>query len=144
MNSLDVDTADLTRLTLLGKLVGQTPIGTLEQFRLYVKVRVLVNRSNGSAPALIRIARILLGDIFYTYYQPARITIETLTPLGVRDPVYSTVLLRAAKKGGDAFQLITQAQTDGFLLCGDVPLVDAAHGLAPDDSSTGGYLAGVY
>ena len=145
LDSLDLDTADLPRLTLLGKIVGQPVVGTLEQFRLYVKVRVLVNRSRGTAPNLIKIARILLGDIRFTAYQPARITIEALTPLAGRDPVYSVLLLREAKLAGVALNLITQTQTDAFLLCaGSVPVVDAAHGLARTDLSTGGYLAGVW
>lgn len=145
LNSLDLDTADLPRLTLLGKIVGQPVVGTLEQFRLYVKVRVLVNRSRGTAPNLIKIARILLGDIKFTAYQPARITIEALAPLAGRDPVYSILLLREAKLAGVALNLIGQSETSAFLLCaGATPLVDAPHGLAPANSSTGGYLAGIW
>jgi hypothetical protein len=145
LNSIDIDTADMPRLTLLGKIVGQPVVGSLEQFRLYVKVRVLVNRSSGTAPNLIKIARILLGDIYFRTYQPARIVIEAQTALAGRDPVYSVLLLREAKLAGVALNLVAQTQTDAFMPCaGGTPLVDAAHGLARVDLSTGGYLAGVW
>lgn len=153
---LDVDLADLPRLVLLGKIVGQPQRGTLEQFRRYVKVRVLVNRSGGTAPELIKIAGLLLGgpgsgppaDVTYTEYQPAAIVIDDNAPLGDADPTAAAEFLRAAKLAGVRLDLIAQfeAATDAFLLGDDLSagVVDTTHGLSEETESAGGYLAGVY
>lgn len=103
--AFDVDTCDLPRLRLLGKIVGQTEVGTLEQFRLYVKTRILVNRSDGKAPRMIKIARILVGDISYRE-GGAHISVTAIEPIGDRDPNISAALLREAKSGGVGFDLV--------------------------------------
>lgn len=98
-DALDVDTADLPRLTLLGKIVGQAPRGTLEQFRSYVKVRVLVNRSRSAAPNLIKIATILVGPVTFTSWGYAAMSIDA-DEGGAFDYPYVVVLLRLAKGAG--------------------------------------------
>lgn len=143
VNSLDVDTADLTRLTLLGKIVGQTPLGTLDQFRLYVKARILVNQSDGKAPTLIKIANVLVGDVVYTEPGTAAINVEATEPIGTRDPDVSVSMLRSAKLGGVRLNLVflddTAANAFAFAE-GNSPIADG-RGFADNALSTGGKLA---
>jgi len=125
----------------------------LEQFRRYVKVRVLVNRSSGTAPQIIKIAGLLLGgpgagppaDIVYSE-GACSIMIEQNGSYADADPVATVEYLRLAKLAGVKLNLITQEQTDGFLF-GDESTggeFDVAHGLSDEAESTGGYLAGIY
>jgi hypothetical protein len=153
---LDVDTADLPRLILLGKIVGQTQRGTLEQFRRYVKTRVLVNRSSGTAPQLIKIAGLLLGGptpdppspVFYTDGS-CWITIEQDGPsIGDADPIATVEFLSAAKMAGIAIRLIAGDFDDNSnAMFGDDTIggeLDTNRGLSDEAESTGGFLAGIW
>lgn len=144
---LDVDAADLPRLVLLGKIVGQTQRGTLEQFRRFVKVRVLVNRSRGRAPDLIKVARLLLGsDVFYSE-GACNVTIEQDgAPLGDVTGADTIEFLRLTKMGGVGIHLVAQDETDGFLFGDDTVggQVDTAHGFSSESEASGGYLAGIW
>lgn len=144
IDSRDVDTCDETRLKLLAKIVGQPIVGTVEQLRTYVKVRVLVNRSRGRAPELLKIARILLGSVAY-FEGSAHMIIEALEALGGRDPNTAAALLRDAKTGGVGLTVVYSpaSQDDSFVYSsalGDVP----GDGLGSStDASTGGVIAAI-
>lgn len=141
--SLNVDTCDLTRLRLLGKLVGQTEVGTLDQFRLYVKTRILVNQSSGHSPTLIKIARILLGNIRFTNWGGGAFEIEALDPIGTRDPNISAELLNAARAGGVRFRLVFSGEADAAsfsFATGSVSVADG-RGFSDMANTTGGTLA---
>jgi hypothetical protein len=143
VDALDVDTADLTRLTLLGKIVGQTPRGTLEQFRSYVKVRVLVNRSRATAPSLIKIATVLMGPVTFTRWGAA-ITIEEDAPRPDVDHDYVATLLRRAKGAGVKLDLVynpAPAATKFRFCAGTVPVSD--HRGFATSGGTGGVFASV-
>jgi hypothetical protein len=150
---LDVDTADLPRLVLLGKIVGQNERGTLEQFRRLVKVRVLVNRSRGRAPDLIKIARILLsplgdplGEINYTE-GGCNILIEAVDGVSDLDASTAVEFLRLAKMAGVGLYLIASTHDDGLLWATAAEALasratpDAVHGFALPTLLTGGYTA---
>lgn len=150
--AFDVDTCDYTRLVILGKRVGQTPVGSLETFRRLVKARILVNRTDTTAPTLIKIARLLFGgDVWYTD-GGCEIIIEARAPLPVDvDGRLIANMMRLAKMAGVGLSVIAQSETDGFLLGDDTEntTVDTTHGLsdgAADGTGTtsGGYLAGDY
>jgi hypothetical protein len=150
---LDVDLADLPRLILLGKIVGQTQRGTLEQFRRFVKVRVLVNRSRGRAPDLIKVARILLsplgdplGEITYTE-GGCNVLIEGVDGVSDLDASATVEFLRLTKMGGVGLRLIASTHDDG-LLWGTVAEAtasrvtpDPVHGFSLPSLLTGGYTA---
>ena len=142
-SSLDVDTCDLTRLRLFGKIVGQTELGTLEQFRLYVKARILVNKSDGRSPTLIKIARVLLGDIRFTNWGGGAFEIEALDPIGIRDPDVSAELLNSARAGGVRFQLLfaDDALEDSFAFAPGTASVAGVGGFSDYADTTGGTLA---
>jgi len=147
---LDVDAADLPRLILLGKIVGQTQRGTLEQFRRYVKTRVLVNRSSGTAPQLIKIAGLLMGgpgaappaEVIYTEHQPASITIEAVDAVSELDGATVLEFLQQAKLAGVGLHLVASTSTDGFLFGTAAETgTDTVHGFATSAMTSGGYMA---
>lgn len=141
--ALDVDTCDLTRLRLFGKIVGQTEVGTIEQFRLYVKARILVNKSDGRTPTIIRIARVLLGDVRFTNWGGGAFEIEALDPIGIRDPDVTKELLDSARAGGVQFKLVfaDDALADSFSFAPGLLSVSDSRGFADYADTTGGTLA---
>jgi hypothetical protein len=143
LSVLDVDTADLPRLTKLGKIVGQPPHGTLEQFRGYVKVRVLVNRSKANAPSLIKIARILMGNVTYTRWGRGAITITADEILTAFDGDYVGFLLNLAKGGGVRLQLVWTdgPATDAFEFAPGTSSIADGRGFANAAETVGGKLA---
>lgn len=147
LRSFDLDTCDMSRLTILGKIVGQSPAGTLETFRRLVKVRVLVNRTDTTAPTLIKIAMLLAGGAVYYSEGTCAVLLEVVgaLPAGV-DPALLVSLLRQAKMAGVRLDLIAGFQDQGFLLGDDngASTIDSAHGLADDGETSGGYLSGAY
>jgi hypothetical protein len=142
INALDVDTADLPRLTLLGKIVGQKPLGTLEEFRRYVKVRVLVNRSKAKAHDLIKIATILFGPVELLERPPCSLVLDVDNPVTI-DPDFGVELLRLAKGAGIRLQFVFSDEDAFELASGTTYVDDPDHGLAPNDLSYGGSLAGL-
>jgi hypothetical protein len=112
IDSRDVDTCDETRLVLLGKIVGQARIGTLEQFRIYVKARISVNRSRGRVADVVKVARLLLGGVSYS--EPSahfiRISHPDALDLSVHDPNTIATLLRETKSAGVGLHLIYSGQ----------------------------------
>jgi hypothetical protein len=103
----DVDTCDLTRLRILAKIVGQAEIGTIEQFRMLVKVRIAVNRSRGKVSDIRQVADALIGA--HTYHEPgnANIVVRAVEPLVAPvDPNLAAKLLRETKSAGVGLQLV--------------------------------------
>jgi len=145
-DALDVDTADMARLTLLGKIVGQPPRGSLEQFRSYVKVRILVNKSKAKPQNLIKIATILLGPVTFTAWGRAAITIEADNDVTGKDPDYVVALLRLAKGAGIKLDLTytATAADDAFSFAPGTASIADGRGFASSTVGTdGGYLASV-
>lgn len=107
--SRDLDTADDARLELIGRLVGQPRRGAVtELYRLYIKARILANRSDGSPEALKAIARLLLGQGTTLKHGDCWESLCPKGPLGVTmsDPEVVAVMaeiLRDAHTGGVAF-----------------------------------------
>lgn len=76
-----IDTADMARLVVIGKLIGQDRHGfDLENFRTAIKARALANRSDGSGPALGRVLVALLGagDFAFMWVGAASIAVAYL------------------------------------------------------------------
>lgn len=139
--SIDVDTADETRLKLLGKIVGQPQRGTLEQFRLYVKTRIAANRSRGTAPDLIHVAVLLLGAIRYEE-GGAHVNITALEPIGTKDPDTTVEFLRDAKAGGVGLNLVFSPDLpNAFWFASGSALVPSTRGFASNAGGDGGEFA---
>jgi len=76
-----IDTANIARLVVMGKLIGQDRHGfELENFRTAIKARALANRSDGSGPALGRVLVALLGagDFAFLWVGAASIAVAYL------------------------------------------------------------------
>jgi hypothetical protein len=143
--SRDVDTADDVRLEILGRLIGQPRrAATTEQYRLYIKARIKVNRSDGAPETLKSIARLLLG-------QGTTLTNgdmwERLCPKGpidvvASDPNVVTELLREAHTAGVGFSfeffVVPASALFHFARTG-APLTDG-RGFAKTDGTLGGVL----
>lgn len=130
-----VETADLVRLKVLGRVVGQVYRGELvEDYRTMVSARILINRSNGRADEIIAIAQLLLDglDLEYEEHYPASILIRVTEaiPVGV-NPVLVAELLREAKAAGVGFGMI-YAMSPPFK-------ASAEHPAAPDTTTTVGW-----
>lgn len=150
---LDVDNADLPRLILLGKIVGQTQRGTLEQFRTYVKARILVNRSRGKPADILRVASLLLGVPCWYSASDCTIYLEALGPSSFASGPDAVEFLNQARLGGVSLRLVLMSETDAFLFSGDAvtvygfdpsTFVDTVHGFSDDAEDEGGHLAGIY
>lgn len=65
-----VDDADLARLKVLGKIVGQPQLGfSTENYRLLIRARALANVSRGRASDLIAVLEVLVGPGNYALYE---------------------------------------------------------------------------
>jgi hypothetical protein len=108
INNRDVDTCDEPRLRLLAKIVGQDFLGaTLDEFRLYVKVRILVNRSRGMLPDLLRISKLLFGPTSFEEPGNAHLILTAETPVtGPVNPNIAAAFLRDAKAAGVGLSVI--------------------------------------
>jgi hypothetical protein len=76
-----INTADLPRLVILGKLIGQDRHGFSEEdFRTAIKARGIANRSKGRGPDLGRVLVALLGagDFAFWWVGPASIAVAFL------------------------------------------------------------------
>lgn len=145
INKRLLDNATSAQLDTLGRVVGQRRGGQSDAvYLIYIRARIFLNKSRARRGDLAALLKLIEPAVFlYTEYYPATVVIEYTTQPAT-SPAVLADLEGHAVTGGVRLELIAQAQTDGFLLCGDTPIVDSAHGVAPDDSSTGGYLAGVW
>ncbi len=108
-NVLDLENAKGVHLDLLGRIVREARDGTADDtYRRALRVRILINRSQGRIEDLIEIASLFEDDapIRLREFQPARITVEVqAVPINAADRVH--VRLRRAKAAGVALQTIT-------------------------------------
>lgn len=107
----DINTATGDPLDSLGEAVGESRDGRNDdQYRLIIRARILINKSNGTPNELIAIVRQLVGDptiiVELDEYNPATVFIR---PRGVIIPDAATfaALLRQAKPAGVRLQFIS-------------------------------------
>lgn len=100
---VDVAQADLPRLVLLGRLIGQARHGLSEdQFRRAIVARALANRSQGTLGDLFAILNSLLGAVAYAVVETgnASLSISALDPLSEDDVAVVREVLPFARAGG--------------------------------------------
>lgn len=92
----DIDTAAGWRLDILGARVGQVRVGTTDaEYRLYVKARILANRSLGKVSDLRRIAALLIPAYVYredntnVYIEDTSGTLDAPTALAIQQILQS-------------------------------------------------------
>lgn len=121
---LNLDEAVGSQLDLLGRIVREDRDGRADDaYRLALRVRVLVNRSQGRIEELIRIVRLFerMDDEPAAYVriqdlQPARMEIRIVATLtNTAAEIRKRVLL--AKAGGVAVQLIFAPAAAAFRFC---------------------------
>lgn len=93
--------AEGVQLDTLGKIVGQLRNGQSDAvYKIYIGVKIKVNRSNGTAPNLLEIAHLILDPLRFAYTEEANAT----TVFKVSDPLPDRSvlldLLTKAKAGG--------------------------------------------
>lgn len=144
--AFDVDTAVGDQLEALGEIVGEKRKGRADElYRLWVKARIVINRSNGKVHDLLKITRIVLGSdplVTYTpdYPMAFRIDIVGSTP---NVPTLVAILEEARAGGVKMHVTYTDDPLFSFTFADDdsPELLDTDRGFAPDDESTGGKFA---
>lgn len=116
-----LDTANDVQLDQLGRIVGEPRKDrTDDEYRVFIRVRILVNLSNGRPEDLYQILRVAFPGV--------RLVLTEHPPMAIQVVVYSDVFatvgpfdfvlyLRAAKDAGVslAFGWLTEAEGDSFI-----------------------------
>ena len=146
----DLDSAVGAQLDQLGRLVGEERQGrTDDQYRPFVRARILINRSNGLGEELLTILRVVLGpgvELRLREEYPAAFTV-VVSELGALTPDTLIRLLKQAKAAGVRvlleYSLVPPEEAFTFAPASSVEL-DAPHGFGSAlDPTVGGALAGV-
>lgn len=137
LTEFGVDTATGWALDVLGRIVGEPRQGALDaDYRLRVRARIRVNRSDGTIEDVIEVVRLLIGSallpsatIKLTEYYPAafvlRITGLIITP--TQALIYSSFIKQARGAGiGSGFGWQETADADAFVTATSSPLTVAA------------------
>lgn len=114
---LNIDGAEGVHLDLLGRIVGENRNGLSDYvYRRAIKTRVLINRSQGRIPDLIKVARMfedmdITGADATAYIrvgevQPARVEVRVIN-VPANDPAEVHKRVRAAKAAGVALTTMT-------------------------------------
>jgi hypothetical protein len=110
-----IDNAEGVQLDTIGDIVGEPRKDRDDPtYRVFIAVRIMVNRSEGHASDLLDVLAILEATTPFLYYEPppANMLIEFSAPTFV-DPAELLSILRDAKAGGVGLVLI--AATDATL-----------------------------
>lgn len=147
---LDIERSEGAGLDLIGAIVREKRDGRGDYlYRNALRVRVLINRSQGRPEDLIAIARLFETDtvdsVHLSEVQPARMEIRVAgTP--TNPPQEVNKRLRRAKAGGVALTVMVQAYPAvtgrGFRLsrAADYPEKNTTEGLSSAPDGGGGYL----
>lgn len=106
----DIDSADLTRLKILGKIVGQAQLGfTTEEFRLMIRARAAANASFGRMDNLLDVLELLFGPGNFSIAELGNATLLLIADDQVDNPSLATFILPDVRAAGIqlffAFQL---------------------------------------
>ena len=137
LTEFGVDTATGWALDVLGRIVGELRQGALDaDYRLRVRARIRVDRSDGTIEDVIEVVRLLIGAVLLpsaviqlTEYYPAafvlRITGLTITPTQAQ--IYSSFINQARGAGiGSGFGWQQTADADAFVTATSSPLTVAS------------------
>lgn len=79
-----IDNAEGIQLDVIGKLVGQSRIGTDDAgYRIFIRTRIRANRSRGRPDDIISVATLALDGLRFDYIEtyPASFVVDVLDPL---------------------------------------------------------------
>ncbi len=114
-----IDNADLVRLKVLGKLVGQPRFGfDTEDYRALIRARARANRSQGRALDLVEVAVILLGAANFSMVEGgiATLYVSALTPLTDTDVAKVRLIFPDTRAAGVGLQFLWSDDADVFVL----------------------------
>jgi len=122
-----IDNADLVRLKVLGKLVGQPRFGfDTEDYRALIKARARANRSQGRALDIVEVCAILIGaavtDFSMTEGGNATLYVSAFTPLSDTDVAKIRLILPDTRAAGVGLQFLwgDPADADDIFRWGDL------------------------
>ena len=109
--------ADMPRLKVLGRIVGQPRFGLdLEDYRLVIEARALANVSRGRASDILAVLNVLLGPGQYILLEVGNATLF-LDVLGLTTPTQLKMLslvLPDVRAAGVGFQVLSSDSADVF------------------------------
>lgn len=152
-NNRWVLTAEGVQLDTLGEIVGEPRNGKIDDvYRLWIRARILINRSSGKVSELLRVARIILGDapdLVYTPEPPAAFQIELTGVSGSGD--VARVLfdaLNQVRAGGVRMNILYNDDIPTaftFNIDGTEGVSDAVKGFGDTGNpATGGLFSGLH
>ena len=110
--------ADMPRLKVLGKIVGQPRFGLdLEDYRTVIEARALANVSKGLASDVFAVLDVILGPGTWSLFEVGNATLMLTTP-DVVDATHVKMLglvLPDVRAAGVGFQLLFATDEDVFL-----------------------------
>lgn len=117
--------ADLVRLKVLGKIVGQPRFGlTTEAYRLVIEARALANVSKGRAYDILAVLNVLVGpgEFVLTEVGNATLYLTITTPVTAEQLLMLRLVLPDVRAAGVGFQLLLgdSADPDDVFLWGDL------------------------
>ena len=114
-----IEHADLPRLKVLGKIVGQPRLGfDTETYRLLIQARALANVSRGRSSDVFQVLDLLLGENEYVLHSPgdATIVLVALQPITGSGLDLVSVILPDVRAAGVGFALISSTETGAGVL----------------------------
>lgn len=114
-----IDGADLARLKVIGKIVGQPRLGfDTEHYRTLIKARALANVSRGRGSDIFGVLDLLLGPGDYAIYTPGNATLYlvALQPVDAVGLSMVEQILPDTRSAGVGLELLSSTEADaGFL-----------------------------
>ncbi|MEY4548399.1 MAG: hypothetical protein RL685_4594 [Pseudomonadota bacterium] len=114
-----IEAADLPRLKVLGKIVGQPRLGfDTETYRLLIEARALANVSRGRASDILRVLNLLLGEADYELHKPgdATLVLVALDPVSGSGLNLVRQILPDVVAAGVGLHFISSAETGAGVL----------------------------
>lgn len=146
-----LDTAEGVQLDNLGAIVGEPRKGRGDdQYRVWIRARIAINRGNGKVSDVLKVARLVLGEgpsIEYVPRYPAAYEIEVLESSA--DMVEVAAILNEARGAGIGFELhatsvLQSAHTFTFAEDDTPGVLDTDKGFGDDtDALVGGQFSDV-
>lgn len=118
IESRELPVADLTRLKVLGKIVGQPRFGlSLEAYRTTIQARALANVSKGRAYDVFAALNVLLGEGTWSLFEvgDATLLLSTVDVITAEEVKTLELVLPDVRAAGVGFQLVFATDADTFV-----------------------------
>jgi hypothetical protein len=119
-----LENADLPRLKVLGKIVGQPRLNfSTESYRLLIEARALANVSRGRASDLLAVLELLVGPASYSLFEigDATLWLTVLDPVDAEGLDMLTQILPDTRAAGVGLQLLfSSAEFADVFVWGDL------------------------